>query len=287
MLAHLSDLHLTGDGSPLRGVVDVWSRLDAALEVLTSWSLRCDAWVFTGDLSDDGSAASYARLRRRVGEAAAQAGVAVIWANGNHDHRGTFRRVLVDDETADAGPYLAEHQLAGLRILVVDTNVDAGPWGVVGPDALAWLAGRLATPAPHGTLLVLHHAPLPQPQDAAALWPLLNPDAVAEAIRGTDVRGILSGHFHQAGFGTLAGVGVCAAPALSYTQDLTVARDLRGQDAHQGFVVVEVHPGTVVHTVVALDAGAPVGRPLTADQAQREPRPPAVLPGARAGGDVR
>ena len=30
----------------------------AALDVLTTWGVRCDAWVFSGDLSDDGSPAA-------------------------------------------------------------------------------------------------------------------------------------------------------------------------------------------------------------------------------------
>lgn len=55
VVAHLSDTHLTADGALVDGVVDADARLGEALAVLTSWNVRCDAWVFSGDLSDDGS----------------------------------------------------------------------------------------------------------------------------------------------------------------------------------------------------------------------------------------
>lgn len=253
-IAQLSDAHLRHPADPLvDGSVDPVARLRRALDVLTSWNVACDAWIFSGDLSDDGTPGSYRLLRRLVSDAAGAAGVPVVWANGNHDDREVFRRELWDDDSA--GPLNSEHDLNGLRVLVLDTNVDDVPWGQVAPASLEWLAQRLATPAPLGTLLVMHHPPLPQPQTAPnVIWPLRNPDAVAAVVAGRDVRMILSGHVHQPSFGTLAGIPVATAPALSYSQDLTQGRDQRGQDAHQGFALIDVHPGTVVSTPVFLDA---------------------------------
>lgn len=256
-LAHLSDPHLTGDGSPVGGAVDPRARLSRALEVLTSWNVACDAWVFTGDLSNDGSAASYTTLRDLVSDAAARAGVPVVWVNGNHDERAPFRTALLGEDPSDE-PYLAEHRFGGLRVLVVDSTIPGVPEGRLEPATLAWLARRLGTAARDGTVLALHHAPFPQLQDAAHLWSLENPRELADVIRGTDVRTVLAGHFHHTAFGTLAGVPVSAATALVYTQDVTVGRDLRGQDAHQGFSLVELYEDAVVHTAVPLDAAVGV-----------------------------
>jgi len=266
VLAHVSDLHLTGAGSLVGGVVDAAARLDAALAVLTGWNVRCDAWLFTGDLSDDGSPESYRSRRDPGAAAAARAGGALVWANGNHDDRGAFRRVLLGEE--GSGPYLAEHDVAGLRVLVVDTSVDGVPWGRVEADALAWLRARLRTPANAGTILVLHHAPLPQPQVATNLWPLVNAPDVAEALRGGDVRAIVSGHFHHTGFGTLAGVPVSIATSLVYPHAVPSGRALRGQAAPPGFSLGEVYPDTVVHTAVPLDPGPGVHGVVTAAEAR-------------------
>ncbi len=261
-LAHLSDTHITGDGAPVGGVVDARARLRQALEVLTSWNVGCDAWVFSGDLSDDGSEASYVWLRQTVETAAASVGVPVIWANGNHDERGAFRRVLLDAEGAE--PVLAEHVLRGLRLLVVDSTVPGKAHGRVAPASLAWLRERLSRPAESGSVVVIHHPPLPPLQDAAWGWVLSHADELAEVLRGTDARAILGGHFHQAAFGVFAGVGTSVAPSLVYNQDLTVGRDLRGQASNPGFSLVEVYPDVVTHTVVPLTGGRTVYPPVAA-----------------------
>lgn len=262
-LAQLSDLHITGDGSLVGGVVDVRARLLSALDVLTTWNVSCDAWVFSGDLSDDGSDASYAWLRETVGLASERAGVPVIWGNGNHDERAAFRTGLLGEPASDM-PYLAEHHLGGLRVLVVDSTVPGLPGGRLAPETLAWLGDRLARPASEGTVVVMHHAPLPPVQDAAWGWVLADPKELATLIRGTDVRAVLSGHFHHAAFGVFAGVGAAVAPALAYNQDLTLGHDLRGQDASPGFSLVEFYPDVVTHTVVPLQTGATVVPVVTA-----------------------
>lgn len=263
-LAHLSDLHITGDGSLVGGVVDVRARLESALAVLTTWNVACDAWVFTGDLSDDGSPQSYTWLRESVAEASARAGVPVIWANGNHDERDAFRSVLLG-VPGGTEPYLAEHLVGGLRVLVIDSTVPGRPYGRIAPQTLAWLAERLATPAPEGSVVVVHHAPLPPLQDGAWGWVLSHPEELAAVLRGTDARAVLAGHFHQAAFGVFAGVGTSVAPALAYTQDLTLGRDLRGQDANAGFSLVEFYPDVVTHTVVPLGSGSTVAGLIPAD----------------------
>jgi len=264
--AHLSDPHVTGDGSPVGGVVDARAQLARALEVLTSWNARCDAWVISGDLSDDGSVASYTWLRDTVLDAAGSVGVPVVWATGNHDDNANFR-VGVLGESADPGPVDSATDVNGVRVLVVDSNVPGTPAGTVSADSLAWLRDRLAEPAASGlgTMLVVHHSPLPPLQDAAWRWPLTNPDALADVVRGSDVRAVLSGHFHHSAFGTWAGVGAGIAPSLAYTQDVTVGRDLRGQFANTGFCLVELHDDVVTHTVVPLDRGKGVHRPIAAD----------------------
>ena len=265
-VAHVSDPHITGDGSLVGGVVDARAQLLRALDALTTWNARCDAWVFSGDLSDDGTVASYTWLRDTVLDAAGSVGVPVVWATGNHDDNANFR-VGVLDEPAAPGPVNSETDIAGLRILVVDSNVAGTPAGTIASDSLAWLGDRLAEPAASGfgSLLVVHHSPLPPLQDAAWRWPLTNPDALAAVVRGSDVRAVLSGHFHHSAFGTWAGVGASVATSLVYTQDVTRGRDLRGQFASTGFSVVEVYDDIVTHTVVPLDHGEAVHNALAAD----------------------
>jgi 3',5'-cyclic-AMP phosphodiesterase len=264
VLAHLSDTHLRHPDDPLvRGVVDPHPFLAEALAALASHSPR--ALLFSGDLSDDGTPESYAELRKLVMPVAASLGATVIWGNGNHDSRAAFRTLLQGDSLGsaagpdmvaepDEGPLNQVHDLDGLRVLWLDTTVPGADHGEVSPESLDWLARELATPAPGGTLLGMHHAPLPVVQDLAASWELHGQRELAAVLAGSDVRAILAGHFHQSGFGTFAGIGVHAATSLCYTQDLSTGRGMRGQDGAQGWHLVTVHAGTVTTTV------APLGR---------------------------
>ena len=276
MLAHLSDTHLRRPDDPLvRGVVDPRPNLTEALAALAAHSPR--ALLFTGDLSDDGTPESYAELRRLVAPVAASLGAQVIWGNGNHDSRGAFRSVLLggspewvpepgtvpepvtaapEPVTAapepEEGPLNQVHDLDGLRVLWLDTTVLGADHGEVSPESLEWLAGQLASPAPRGTILGMHHAPLPVVQDLAASWELRGQKELAAVLAGSDVRAILAGHFHQSGFGTFAGIGVHSATSLCYTQDLATGRGMRGQDGAQGWHLVTVHSDTVTTTVAPL-----------------------------------
>ncbi|MFV0452716.1 MAG: metallophosphoesterase [Propioniciclava sp.] len=266
VLAHLSDLHLRGDGDLVGGVVDTRAHLEDALAVLDGWGSEVDAWVFSGDLADDASPAAYIWLADRVLPLAHRHGVRVIWGDGNHDAATPLRAGL---RIGGDGPVLAEHQVRDLRVLTVPSAVPGTPAGHITTTSLTWLRERLTSPAPDGTVLVVHHAPLPQPQTAAALWPLVNADELATVILGSDVRLILSGHFHQSGFGMFAGVPVSVATSLAYTQDVTRVPDLRGQDAHVGFSRVEIDQSGPRVTVVPLVRGRSVHPILTHTEARR------------------
>lgn len=248
-------------------MVDSRERLRRALGVLTSWDHPCEAWLFTGDLADDGQTEAYEFLAETVLPAAASVGVKVWWVNGNHDDRAGFRAALLGELPGDQ-PLNQEWWLGGLRVLGLDTNVPGEPHGLVAAESLAWLAERLSVPAPEGTLLALHHTPLPVVQDAAALWDLRHAADLAAVLRGTDVRLVLGGHFHQPGHGTFAGLPVTSCTSLAYTQDLTAGRTLRGQAGGTGFTLVQVYDDQVVTTVVALDASEAVHHAIDPSEAR-------------------
>src|SRR5690606_12457598 len=109
----------------------------------------------------------------------------------------------------------------GMRVIVVDSTVPGAHWGEVPQDQLEWLSAELSSPAPEGTLLLMHHPPLPTVLDLAVTVELRDQPSLAAVLRGTDVRSILSGHVHHPSFGTFAGIPVAVASSIAYGQDLT------------------------------------------------------------------
>lgn len=250
-ILHISDTHFVADGEKLHEVVDSDANLALMLEGLARSGARPEAIVFTGDLADTGRPDAYARLRAMVEPAAAAVGAEVIWVMGNHDERGAFRAGLLDQEGTDSVDRV--HDVDGLRIVVLDSTVPGQHYGAIDDDQLDWLRDVLATPAPHGTLLALHHPPVPSPLGLIALVELRDQDRLAEVVRGTDVRGVLGGHLHYSTASTFAGVPVSVASATCYTQDLQVRYPAaRGQDGAQAYNLVHVYGDRVVHSVVPI-----------------------------------
>lgn len=265
VIAHLSDPHLLAGARRLFGAVDSTGNLVATLQQLEASGLRPDAIVVTGDLADLGEAAAYERLRELVDPVAARLGAQVIWVMGNHDEREPFARLLFD-EFDGVRPQDRVYDIRGLRIIALDTSVPGYHHGALEAAQLDWLRAELAVPAEHGTLIALHHPPMPSPLDVSMeLLELLDQHLLAEVIRGTDVRGILAGHLHFSSHSTFAGVPVSVAAASCYTMALARADVMiGGYDAFQSYDAVHVYPDRIVHTPIALGAPPLVsGFPVT------------------------
>ena len=114
---------------------------------------------------------------------------------GNHDERAAYARGLLRQR--HDGCQDRVHEVGGLRVVALDTSVPGYHHGELTDDQLAWLREQLATPAPYGTLLALHHPPIPVPMLRGRRDHRLDDQhRLAEVLEGSDVRAILGGHFH-------------------------------------------------------------------------------------------
>ncbi len=259
VVAHISDTHFLGGGRRLYGSIPMDARLNLALTQLEHSGARPEAIVFTGDLADLGETDAYLRLRDIVEPFAERLGAQIIWVMGNHDERAEYSSQLFDVEPTEQ-PQDRVYDIGGLRIISLDTSVPGYHHGDLTQAQLDWLADVLATPAPDGTLLAVHHPPIPTPLlEAMGMLELQDQSRLAEVIRGTDVRGILAGHLHYSTHSMFAGIPVSVAAATCYTLNLT-ARDriLSGVDFGQAFNLVHVYDDQIVHSVVPVGDAAEV-----------------------------
>ncbi|MDT9697103.1 metallophosphoesterase [Streptomyces sp. P17] len=269
-ILHLSDTHLDRSDAPNGHGVNATESLRLMLAELRH-QRDVGAVVVTGDLADDGAVEAYAALRELVGEFAAGLGVPVFFTTGNHDERGAFGKVLgsghlgVDGgdcaETAlesDAGERAAVTTVGGWRIVTLDSLVPGEGWGSLGEVQLGWLREVLRTPAGEGTVLAFHHPPVALDHPVQRLFGLRDPELLADVIHGTDVKAVLTGHFHLQLLGFLAGVPVWVTPGVVNRIDLTAPagteRAVRGASA----TLVELGgaTGPLFHTLHARDPRA-------------------------------
>ena len=265
-ILHLSDTHLTGDGALHQGSVDTTAALESVLARFDGVP-GIGLVVVSGDVSEDGSPESYAALVERVGGWAERHGAALVVVPGNHDLREGFRQVLTNGHVLGEGgrplmhtmeyhpptvPVWGQSLVAGRRIVTVDTSVPGAGYGEIRAASLERLRAALdGEHAPHGTVVVLHHPPLPAPTALHAALQLRNPEALADVIRESDVRVVLAGHYHHHFAGTLAGVPVLVAPGVANDTDVTGAYDEESAYVDSGALVVDVaEDGSVWSTPV-------------------------------------
>ncbi|MEV7826016.1 phosphodiesterase [Microbacterium enclense] len=257
VILHLSDTHLLGGDRLLGERYDTARHLRRTLRAAEATGVRPDAVVFTGDLTDLGEPEAYRALRAEVEPWAERLGAPVVWVAGNHDERPALRAELLDAEATEE-PVTGVWNLDGLRLIALDSTVPGWHHGDLDAEQLAWLRAELAEPAPLGTILALHHPPLPTHIPFFDILELRDQPGLADAIRGSDVRGILAGHLHYSTSGTFAGVPVSVAAASCYTMDLArPADEVNGMDAGRSFHLVHVWHDTITHAVVpVVDAEA-------------------------------
>lgn len=212
---HLSDLHLAPPGQ-LVGGVDPMRQMQGVLARIRQLDVAPAFIVVSGDLSNDGSAASYEVVKGLLAELSGE-DTPVLLALGNHDDRATFRRVVLGEEAGGQGPYCYSQLIDGLRVIVLDSLIPGQDSGALGAAQLAWLEEELQAPAPRGNLIVLHHCcRLAGP---AHHYPAFIPRDVAElealvARHRDQVLGVLAGHSHQTNAAPFGGTLYATAPAV-------------------------------------------------------------------------
>lgn len=260
VIAHLSDTHLTSAGIGYNGVLDSGAALDRAARVLRAAvqaGRHLDAVVLSGDLTDSGDPAAYRRLASAVRSIAP--GAVPIFATGNHDVRTEFHRQLLQLGDTEE-PVLQVHRIDGLRVIVLDSTIPGAGHGRLVDDHLAELGAELATAAPDGTIIVLHHAPVPPPSPLLSYFALESSSrrALADVIAGTDVRLILAGHHHLAQSAMLGSVPVAVAGSTTIRTDPLAPAGHERTWASGAFNLVEVYPETIVVSVIPVDGAAEV-----------------------------
>lgn len=250
-MLHISDTHVLGANRLLWGKIDVVARLNALLERVVTVAEKPSALIFTGDLADSGEEEAYRTLRQTVEPFAEALGAKVIWVMGNHDERAPFATALLDEDSTNE-PLDRVYDIDGLRIIALNTSVPGFVHGEMSAAQHEWLKTVLSTPALHGTLLAMHHPPIPTPihltvgielEDQATLW---------QSIAGSDVRGILAGHLHYSTFSAYQGIPVSVVAAMCNNIDMVASAEtlLSGIGATATASLVSVHPDQVVFSDV-------------------------------------
>ncbi|MCU1519102.1 MAG: hypothetical protein JWQ75_3823 [Pseudarthrobacter sp.] len=255
-VVQLSDIHLVRDSGLLHGRLDTWQRTVEALGAAAHF--KPDAVLVTGDISNAGDEC-YQRAAVLFEQASEQLGCPVIVLPGNHDmDLSGFRRFNPFRTLAGPLPGDTVHVVRGLRLITLNSQGLGTPHGALQDVQLEWLTAILAGPSEHGTILALHHPPVNSPLPQLRGRGLARPEVLASALQDTDVRAVLSGHYHHGLSAVLGRIPVWVSPAVSYNQNLFAPPGtVQGIDS-SWFSVIQLEPDAFTATPVPVTAGHPV-----------------------------
>jgi len=224
---HLTDLHVSDPAAPDEKLhSDTAATLAAILAEVKRVRPVPDFVVVSGDLTNRGDAASFAALKQMFEDAAL--GVPVVWALGNHDTREGFYQGMLGRSENLAAPYCHDQVIAGLHVITLDSSSPMMIGGTIEPEQLEWLAATLATHADLPKLIVCHHPPALDEDNAATEWKSISCADTAklrETLAGHNVVGFLSGHIHYDrvsswhGIPVVVGIGQHAATDVLYLNE--------------------------------------------------------------------
>lgn len=209
LIAHISDFHVFAKAPETSAVrADAAQAARKVVADIAGFAPRIDTVMFTGDLTDGGSAEDYALLL----DILSPIDVPIFVVPGNHDARPGLRAAFGDVLPFGAGPFLNYQARVGdIRILALDTLWDEHVAGRLDSVQLDWLAARLGEGHEGLTLILMHHPAFPSQMAALDAMTLQEGrGAFEQMIAAYDgpLR-ILSGHIHRP-FQTLWHGAFCA-----------------------------------------------------------------------------
>jgi 3',5'-cyclic-AMP phosphodiesterase len=238
-ILQISDTHIVPEGALVSGrldTADALARLVTRIGSIRDQIGPIDALLVSGDLSDDGSAESYARFKSLV----APLGLPIHVIPGNHDARDPMRAAFAKG-LPETGPLNWTRQLGAIHLIGLDTLVEGQGAGTLSQESLSFLKDTLSQASDSPVLLSLHHPPFACGIGFMDDIGLTNREALSDLLTEyTGTLRVVCGHIHTMIVSNISGHVAVSAPSPCST----FAYDCR-QDAPVGFMTQE--DGCLLH----------------------------------------
>lgn len=205
LLVQLSDSHLFADADVTLLGMNPRESLQRVIDLVREQQPHIDLVLATGDLSQDGTLASYQQFR----DMTAPMGAPARWLAGNHDEPQIMADAAVHSDLLE--PVV---DVGNWRITLLDSAVPGSVPGYLQDQQLQLLVQALSEAPNRHHLVCLHHHPV----SIGCAWMepigLRNPDALFAVLdRFPHVKAVLWGHVHQEIDDQRNGVRLLASPS--------------------------------------------------------------------------
>jgi 3',5'-cyclic-AMP phosphodiesterase len=187
LLAQITDCHLKEDPHDTMRGWNTDKSFHLVIELLRSLRPQPDRLLLSGDLSDDGSVASYQRLLQAV----LSLGIPFSWLPGNHDQLDVMSQIL-----PTSIKYFVQD---GWQFVLLNSTTAGDDGGLMAASELAFITDQVVDDGSLHTAIALHHHAIninsPWMDD---LYPLRNAVVLRNTLESINsCRVVFFGHIHQ------------------------------------------------------------------------------------------
>ena len=211
---HLSDFHLVEDETASSRAFNanyiLKNTINKILDKKENFG-NLDGVIITGDISDDGSTASYSDAYNIIKEL----NLPLLAIPGNHDLRQPMMNYFAKDTDVQGSEFFDwVYETSDTVVIGLDTLVEGQKHGMLRPESLALLFENLSQPTEKNIILAIHHPPINTGIPFMDEIALKNSDELSECLTAANqpIR-ILCGHVHGIYQGTLGIHSVVTAPS--------------------------------------------------------------------------
>ena len=211
---HLSDFHLVQDETSLSRAFNAKYILKNTVDKILGKKEdfgNLDGVIITGDISDDGSTASYSDAYDILKEL----NLPLLAIPGNHDLRQPMMSYFAKDIDIQSSEFFDWiYETSDTVVIGLDTLVEGQNYGMLRSKSLNLLFKNLSQPSEKNIILAIHHPPINTGIPFMDEIGLKNSSELAECLDAADqpIR-ILCGHVHGIYQGTLGIHSVVTAPS--------------------------------------------------------------------------
>lgn len=241
-IVQITDTHLHGpEDGHLLGMKTLHS-LQCVLDIVAQQRPAIDAFVVSGDLSQDGSLLSYQRLHNAL----ANFQCPNFWLEGNHDVPELMQQAAANTEHLNR-IIRSQHW----QIILLNSQVMGSVFGHLADDQLQLLDQALAERPELHSLVCLHHHPIPIESRWMDNIGLQNPDEFFAVLnKHNNVRAVLCGHVHQESDRLLNGLRFLSSPSTC-VQFSRFSDDFDVDTLAPGYRWLDLHADGLIETGVS------------------------------------
>lgn len=198
-MLQISDTHLFEDENKRLLGLKTEECFQSLLQYVREQNARPDVLLVTGDISQDGSIASYGRFKKHI-----QAlGIPFLCCPGNHDNPSIMKDFFV-----------RTHQMGPWHLIQLDSTIPKSNAGRFSSAELAFLEKKLRSISSGYVLLSFHHNPVRMNSTWIDKMVIDNAADFLSCIKKYSVvQGVVFGHVHQEYDATIDGIRFLAAPS--------------------------------------------------------------------------